>query len=184
VTLRDQTSEDQTEIILKTDLADLTDIYFGTRQHVYFFGPNTKGVSFRLVITLILFPFIAIYSLKIHAGGLFIFSCLCLCSAVLVFGSNVRPIITWKRSVNTFLIMAGKVKNLRIIFNEDFILHIQDEERTKLNWEAIKYVTVNDRAVSIHSDITNILLPKSSMTAEEYIILCNKIQEKVQVTKN
>lgn len=30
---------EQTEIILKVDINDLRDIYFGKRQHIYFFGP-------------------------------------------------------------------------------------------------------------------------------------------------
>ncbi|WP_430404756.1 hypothetical protein [Fluviicola sp.] len=185
MTSTSQSSSNQTEIIMKTDMADLRDIYFGTRKHVYFFGPKTKTVSSGLVITLIVFPFLANYALNIHEGGLLVFACLCLISATLIFWSAAKPIIEWKKSINEFLAMAEKVKSLRIIYNDEFILHIQDESEIKLNWTVIQYAIINDRTVSIYSDITNILLPKSSMTSEEYTILCDRIMEKVQeVQKN
>lgn len=179
-----QTSSNQTEIIMKTDLDDLKDMYFGSRQHVYFFGPETKTVSFVLVCAVILCPLFLLYTINTKIGGIaFVFSIFCFFAAIGSFWSATKPIIDWKKSINDFLSMAGKVKSLRLIYNDEFILHIQDESEIKLNWEAIKYAIINDRTVTICSDITNILLPKSSMTSEEYTILCDQLMEKVKEIK-
>lgn len=116
---------------------------------------------------------------------MFIFSCIAFISLIYGFFQAARPIIAWKKSIREFLKMAENVKTLKIIFNENFILYIQDEEEIKLNWNAVKYATINQRSISICSDITNMLLPKSSMSDDEYFVLSNKVMEKVQeVQKN
>ncbi len=176
----DQLSNNQTEIILKVDIEDLRDIYFSKRQHIYFFGPQTKDISWGLVAGIVLFPLVTTYSLNNRVGGMFIFSCIVFISLIYGFWQAARPIIAWKKSVHEFLKMAENVKSLKIIFNENFILHIQDEEEIKLNWDAVKYATISQRSISICSDITNMLLPKSSMSDEEYSILSDKVMEKVQ----
>ena len=174
---------EQTEIILKVDIEDLRDIYFGKRQHIYFFGPETKDISWGLILAIVLFPLVTTYSLNSHLGGIFIFSCIAFISIIYGFWQTARPIIAWKKSINKFLMMAENVKTLKIIFNENFILHIQDEEEIKLNWDAVKYATISQRSISIYSDITNMLLPKSSMGDKEYSILSDKVMEKVQEVK-
>ena len=184
MTSTNQSSSNQTEIIMKTDMADLRDIYFGSRQHIYFFGPKTKIVSLGLVCAVILCPFILLYTINTKIGGIaFVLSIICFFAAIGSFWSATKPIIDWKKSINDFLSMAEKVKSLRLIYNDEFILHIQDESEIKLNWEAIKYAIINDRTLSIYSDITNLLLPKSSMTSEEYTILFDKVMEKVKEVK-
>lgn len=172
---------DQTEIILKVDIEDLRDIYFGKREHVYFFGPKTKTESIGLVCALVIFPLIVVYAIATESAGLgFVFSAIVFFTAVGTFWSAAGPIIQWKKSVTTFLESASQVKSLKVIYNDEYILHIQDERETKLNWEAVKYAIINQRSISICSDITNILLPKSSMTPQEYQLLSDKVMEKVQ----
>lgn len=181
MTLPNQSPNNQTEIIMKTDMNDLRDIYFGKREHIYFFGPKTKVESFVLVGAVILCPLILLCAINTKAGGIAFFVSVCgFFAAIGTFWSATKPIIDWKKAINTFLATAEKVKTLKIIYDDESILHIQDGEQFKLNWTAVKYAIINDRSVSICSDITNILLPKSSMTAEEYTVLCDKIMEKVQ----
>ncbi|MGV3610259.1 MAG: hypothetical protein ACO1N0_04890 [Fluviicola sp.] len=171
---------DQTEIILKVDIEDLRDIYFGKREHVYFFGPKTKTESIGLVCALVIFPLIVVYAIATESAGLgFVFSAIVFFTAVGTFWSTAGPIIQWKKSIDTFLEMAEKVKNLRVIYTDEFIHHIQDATETKLNWSVIEQATITDRFIQLQAS-TTIFLPKSSMTSQEYRILSDKIMERVQ----
>lgn len=177
-------SNDQIEIRLKVDIADLKDIYFGNREHVYFFGPKTKAQSLGLVCAFILCPIILFHAISVKGGISYIFSIIGFFSAVGAFWSAVRPIIKWKKSVTAFLENAEQVKNLKVIFNNEFIHHIQDETETKLNWSIIERAIITNRFIELDAS-TSIFLAKSSMTQEEYRILSDKIMEKVQeVQKN
>lgn len=177
---KDLSPNNKIEIIMKTDMTDLRDIYFGKRQHVYFFGPNTKWESFWLVTSIIIFPFYLWYFQNIKQGGMLILGCIWFGIAIYAFWRAAKPIITWKKAIKTFLSIAKNVKTLKIIYDDDFILHIQDESEIKLNWITIQDATITDRSISLYSDSTNILLPKSSMKTEEYAILCDKVMERVQ----
>ncbi len=175
-----ENNENQTEINMKVDLADLRDIYFGKRQQVYFFGPTTKGESFLMVTALALFPFHTWYFIhQKEGGGAFIIGFIILIALIANFWSSTKPIIQWKKSINEFLETAGKVKDLRFIYNETFVLHIQDEQITKINWSQITQAAITERYINLVAS-TDILLPKNSMTASEYEQLSEKILEKVQ----
>lgn len=172
-------SNGQIEITLKVDIADLRDIYFGNREHVYFFGPKTKAQSIGLVCAFILCPIIWLHAVTVNGGTSYAFSIIGFFGAVGAFWSAARPIIQWKKSVNTFLENAEQVRILKVIFNEEYIHHIQDETETKFNWSVIERATITDRFIDLHAN-TTIFLPKSSMTPEEYQVLSDKIMEKVQ----
>lgn len=175
---------EQTEIILKVDMEDLKDIYFGSREHVYFFGPKTKEISIALVCAAIFFPLMLVDAISTKKAGIgFFIATIGLFATVAGFWSAAGPIIKWKKSINTFLAKAEKVKNLRVIYNDEFIHHFQDDMETKLNWSAVERATITDRYLELHAS-TYIFLPKSAMTGQEYQVLSDKIMEKVpQVEK-
>ncbi|MNU93871.1 hypothetical protein D3C71_838220 [compost metagenome] len=175
--------KDKIEIKLKINLADLRDLYFGKRDHILFFGSSTKSASFWLLLALVLFPFHAWYFISCKEGGVFIFGCLWLIVAITNFWSVVKPIISWRKSTNAFLNSVPNIKDLRFIYNDESILHIQDESITKLDWNSITHANISERFIDLQAS-TYILLPRSSMTQEEYDLLSDKIMEKVQnVTK-
>lgn len=175
---------EQTEIILKVNPYDLKDIYFGQRDHVIFFGPNTKAVSLGLVSALILCPLFTAYALSIHEGGLVFLAAMLFFAAIVTFWSVAKPIITWKRTVSAFLEHANSIQVLKVIFNDEFIHHIQDETETKLNWSAVERATITSRFIELHAS-THIFLPKSAMTPQQYQVLCDQVMNKVQeVQKN
>lgn len=177
--------KNEIEIKLKIDLEDLRDLYFGKRDHILFFGSSTKSESFWLLLALILFPFHAWYFIYSKEGGFFIFGCLWFIVAITNFWSAAKPIIAWKKSTNElFNITIPNIKDLRFIYTDEFILHIQNEEATKLGWNSITHATISERFIDFQAS-SYILLPRSSMTQEEYTHLSNKILEKVQnVTKS
>lgn len=172
--------KNEIEIKLKIDHADLRDLYFGNRDLILFFGSSTKSESFWLLLTLILFPFHVCYFMSTKQGGFLICGCVWLIVIISNFWKVAKPIIIRKKIVNTFLnITVPKIKDLKFIYSDEFILHIQDEIITKLDWNSITHVYISERFIDIHAP-TDILLPRSSMTQEEYTLLSNKIVEKVQ----
>ncbi len=89
-----------------------------------------------------------------------------------------------EKSVESFLKKAETIEILRLLYNENFFIHIQDNEELKQHWETIEKALINDRYIWLFSD-TNILLPKGSMSEIEYADLSSAILRKVKnVAKN
>lgn len=168
-----------TEIRLNKNIEDLRAIYYRDNSHKYFFGPNTKKQSIYLTIAVIAFPFFAVYALNLKDSWLFILGTVFLSLLVYDYWKVTKPIIDWKKSVETFLKRAEKTKDLRLKYNEDFFIHIQDNEELKQNWEVIEKAIINERFIWLFSD-TNVLLLKSSMNHMEYRDLTELISKKVK----
>lgn len=168
-----------TEIRLNNDIEDLRAIYYRDNNQKYFFGPNTKKQSIYLIIAIIAFPFFAVYALNLNESWLFILGSVFLSLLVYDYWKVAKPIIDWKKSVETFLKRAEKTKDLRLKYNEDYFIHIQDNEELKQNWEVLEKAIINEKFIWLFSD-TNVLLPKSSMNEMEYRDLTELISKKVK----
>lgn len=81
--------------------------------------------------------------------------------------------------MESFLHRAEKTKDLRLKYNEDYFIHIQDNEELKQNWDVLEKAIINERFIWLFSD-TNVLLPKSSMNEMEYRDLTELISKKVK----
>lgn len=168
-----------TEIKLNKDIEDLRAIYYRDNNQKYFFGPNTKKQSIYLTIAIIAFPFFAVYALNLNDSWFFILGSVFLSLLIYDYWKVAKPIIEWKKSVESFLKKAEKTKDLRLKYNEDFFVHIQDNEQLKQNWEVVDKAIINNRFIWLFSD-TNILLPKNSMSESEYNTLKDVISSNVK----
>lgn len=168
-----------TEIKLNVDIEDLRAIYYRDNNQKYFFGPNTKRQSIYLIIAVIAFPFFTVYALNLDDSWLFIFGSVFLSLLVYDFWKVAKPIIDWKKSVEIFLKKAAKTKDLRLKYNEDYFIHIQDSKELKQNWEVIEKAIITKKFIWLFSD-ANVLLPKSTMNEKEYRDLAEIITEKVK----
>lgn len=173
-----------TEIRLNIDVNELRTIYFRDNNQKYFFGPNTKKQSVYLTIAIFAFPFFTVYALNLKDSWLFILGSVFLSLIIYDYWRVAKPIINWKKSVETFLSKAEKIKDLRFNYNQECFIHIQDNEELKQNWDVLEKVVVNEKFIWLFSD-TNVLLPKSSMGDNEYQTLIELIMKKVKnVAKN
>lgn len=168
-----------TEINLTTDINHLRAIYFRDNRHKYFFGPATKKQSTYLTIGVILFPILAYYTLSIKDGWLLIFGAFSLCYIIYDFWKAARVVIQWRKSVEQFLIKAENIKDLRFVYNDDHFTHIQNNETLKQDWSVIEKAIINDQLIWLFSD-TNLLLPKSSMSDDEFRQLSDLVLAKVK----
>jgi hypothetical protein len=167
------------EIILKCNIEDLREIFFGSGNHRYFFGPETKRQSLLMVLAIILFPFFAIYAINLEEDYIFIFGSILFVLPIYDFWRVSKPIFQWKKSVEKFLINSQKIKDLRFKYNEEYFIHIQDKTEKKMNWTEVVHATINDRLIEIHTT-ENFLLPKKAMTAVEFENLSKIIMNKVK----
>lgn len=168
-----------TEIQLKIDVETLRKLYFKHNYQRYFFGPNTKRQSIYLVIALLAYPPFATYCLNngkdlyFILGGLF-FALICY-----DFSRKARPIIAWKKAVLAFLDKTSKLQSLRIRFDEKEFQHFQDDEVLTMTWNSIQSSDIFSDYLWIFGE-TSILLPKSSMTEEEFEGLKKMIKKTVK----
>lgn len=173
-----------TEIRLNKDIEDIRAIYYSDNNQKYFFGPNTKKQSIYMSIAIIIFPFFAFYALNLKDSWIFILGSVFLSLIIYDYWRVAKPIIEWKKSVEAFLKKAEKTEDLRFKYNDTFFIHIQDNEELKQNWEVIEKATIHEKFIWLFSD-TNMLLPKSSMSENEYHALSELISRKVKnVEKN
>lgn len=168
-----------TEIILSKDIEILRAIYHRDRQHKIFFGPATKKQSIYVLITTLAFPFFVMKALSFEDSTLLVMGSIFYSLICYDFWRVAKPIIQWKRSVETFLIKAESIKYLRFKYNDTFFIHIQDQEELKQHWEVVDKAIINDQFICLYSD-SNVLLPKGSMTDVEYQELKDMVMEKVK----
>ena len=132
-----------TEIDLKTDINDIRDIYFRGNKQKYFFGPETKRQSIYLVLAILIFPFFAVHALNSDNDWYFTLGCIFFSLLVYDFWKVASPIIKWKKSIIMFLDKAEKIKVLKLKYNDDFFMHIQDNQELKHEWGVIELAIIN-----------------------------------------
>lgn len=173
-----------TEITLNKDIEELRAIYFRDNYQKYFFGPSTKKQSVYLIIALIIFPFFVLYALNLKDSLFFILGSFFFLLLIYDYWKVAKPIIEWKKSIETFLKKAEKIEDLRFLYNDIFFIHIQDKEELKQSWDIVEKAIINEKFIWLLSD-ANVLLPKSSMTENEYQAVSELIFSKVKnVEKN
>lgn len=169
-----------TEITVRIDMEELRNIYWGNGYQRYFFGPTTKKESAWLIVAVLVYPFFAWYSIRLEDYIWFVSGTVFFTLLVYRFIDVARPIIAWKKSVTDFLTDAEKTTTLKIMYTDEFIIHQQDEITIKLNWSMITKATITDRFISFEKSPDTFLIPKKSITEDEFqaldVILMAKVQ--------
>ena len=91
---------------------------------------------------------------------------------------RARKIIMYRNSIRGW-IDSFENKTCSIELNEESITLKMDEEVIVITWPAVRYSLINEKRISIQSDI-QIFLPASAMTSEEYAYLRSMVIKKVQ----
>lgn len=169
-----------TEISVKIDMDDLREIYWGEGYQRYFFGPTTKRQSLFLVIAGIIYPFFAWQTIRLEDDTLFVLGSAAMGFFIYGFLKVAQPVIKWKKSVTTFLANTGKIKTLKILYTDEYIIHKQDDTEIKMNWSTITRALITDRFISFEKSPDTFLVPKKSITEAEFQSLATILMEKVQ----
>jgi hypothetical protein len=167
------------EIKLKNNIEDLRAIYYRGNHQKIFFGPNTKKQSIYLILSILVYPFFAFYALNSRDSWFFILGTMFFSLLIYDFWRVAKPILVWKKSVETFLKKAEKITDLRLKYNEVFFVYVEDNEELKQNWSVLEKAIIAEDFIWLFSD-TNVLLPKSSMNELEFQALQELISSKVK----
>ena len=174
-----------TEINLNIDVDVLREMYFGTENHKYFFGPNTKKQSLLLVTSIFIYPFFVWYSIGLEDDWIFVFGTIAFSLFLYEFLKVAKPIIKWKKEINDYLKSVSMIKVLKFQYSDLYIIHTQDEQISKMEWSKINQAIINDDLICLYYSNGNFLLPKKSMSNSEFETLSKTIFSNVpNVDKN
>lgn len=168
-----------TEIILKIDVEELRSIYFRDNRQRYFFGPETKRQTFFFLLAILTFPFFVYEYLPSSDNGLFIVGTMFFAYLIHNYWSVAAPIYKWKKGIEEYFESVKKIGTLEFQYNDCYFTHIQDNVEFKQEWTIIDRATINDQYIWLYSN-TNFLLPKNSMTKNEYDELSKMVMKKVK----
>ena len=172
-----------TEIILKLDIDVLREVYFKGKEPNVFFGPQTKKQALYLLVSLLTYPFFAFYAIG-KDQSLFVLGSIAFTLPVFGYYQAVKPMWTWKKSVDNFILESGKIKDLKFTYDDKILIHTSDNQIIKKTWDTIEKAVINTDCIWLFSD-SDILLPKKAMTENEFNALTLVVLDQVKnVYKN
>ena len=166
-------------INLQFNRKNFEELYFKNKEGNFFFGPRTK----RYMISTIIIAVCLIFS-KSNTTSVIDHSVL---FYILIFAEvffviswiwEILKILKWKKSIKNYLDNIATHKNFKLIADDNTFTIALDNDITKEQWNQLKACQVKPDYISIKSNYYY-LLPKKSMTAEEYEQLKKVLAEKV-----
>jgi hypothetical protein len=172
-----------TEIILKINIDALRDVYFKGKEPNVFFGPQTKKKALYLLVSLLTYPFFAFYTIG-KDETLFVLGSVAFSLPLFGYYQAVKPIWTWKKSVDNFILESEKIKDLKFTYDENMLIHTSDNQLIKKTWDTIDKAIINADCIWLFSDV-DIVLPKGAMNENEFNALAMIVTDQVKnVYKN
>jgi hypothetical protein len=168
----------KTEIALTFSRKTLEDIFYEKGDQKLFFGASSKRQSLHLLIGIIAFPFflqqaIAYESNVLMGIGIVLFGLVCY-----NFSRVARRIVEWRRSVRIFLDETEKISKHTLIYDNERIQLIQDEEITDIAWPDVKNAVITNRYIRLHA-ATDMMIPRGAMSDAQFDAFKATVEEKV-----
>jgi hypothetical protein len=168
-------------IELKYSRKDFEEIYFRNGSEKTFF--NKQLMLERNTFLLIGAIFIAdlIYLLSTSENFVFLIVIGILFSySFFNWYKKALPGIKWKREVKNYLNDLDKIKHNKIILTNNAFALVQDQKETIEKWTEFKRVELEENFISLISNSTTYLIPKKSMTSEEFLFFKTMIVSKIK----
>jgi hypothetical protein len=176
---------DDKVIELQYSRGDLEEIYFRNGGGKTFFNHHLKKQRNTFITIGIVFLAILVYVLSVKKNyGFLVFASILLCFAFFDWYKKASPGITWKRDIKNYLDKVDKIKNNKIILTENSFSLVQDSKEKIEKWTEFKRVEMDDNFISLDSNATGYVIPKKSMTPEEFQFLKTFLSEKLKKTGN
>jgi tetrahydromethanopterin S-methyltransferase subunit G len=85
----------------------------------------------------------------------------------------------WKRQIHKYLDDLDKIKENKIIITPSSFSLVQDNRETIEKWTEFKKAEINDTYILLLTS-TNYMIPKNSMTSDEFDSFKKVISEKIK----
>ena len=167
------------KIHLTARRTDFSEIYYRDKQGSWLLNPTTKTAMIQVLLMsvgLVIFC----YSYKPQPDKWLL---LLIVWGILAWGfvSNFRRYYQWRKSIEVYLDKILSYKHCLIEITDNyFSLTINDFEETIEHFSEFKTMTLNDEYVSFVTNRNNYLIPKKSMTPEEFVALKVTLSESVK----
>lgn len=170
------------EIIkLKYNRKDFQEIYYRNGGDKTFLNHHLKKQRTTFFIIAVIFVLTLVYILSINENfGFLIFVGVLLCFSFYDWYIKASPGIKWKKEVEIYLDGLDQVRENRIILTENAFTLIQDKKETIEKWTEFKRAEIEESFISLISNTTTYLIPKKSMTSEEFQFLKTLFSEKIK----
>ena len=173
---------DEFKIELKDGYNALKDIYYrdGKGSIFTFWWTKKPMIASSIFVTLsVAFYFISLF--YPYMGWIFLMTICTLISFIGIIFIIIRgkEYFRWKNSIEKYLEEVRKYETYSLTLSENtFVLSNSDETYIE-KWESIHSVSVNRDFISIKSNEHSYILPKKSMTANQYDEVQNIIKQRM-----
>jgi hypothetical protein len=86
----------------------------------------------------------------------------------------------YKMETKLYLDNLDKIRENKIVLSKNAFSLVQDKKETIEKWTEFKRAEIEDNYISVTSNTTTYLIPKKSMTPDEFQFLRTKLAEKIK----
>ena len=172
---------DEKVIELKYSRVDFEEIYFRNGGDKTFLNRHLKKERNIFIGLSVIFILTLIYTLSIKESfGFLIFIGVMLCLAFYAWFKKASPGVRWKKGIKNHLDDLGKIRESRLILTKNAFSLIQDKSERIEKWTEFKRTELEGNFITLTSNTSTYLIPKKSMTPEEFDFLRTIISEKIK----
>lgn len=168
-------------IDLKYRRTDFEEIYYRNGGDKTFLNNHLKKQRNTFIIVGIAFVVTLLYILSIRENyGFLVFIGVLVCFAFFDWYQKALPGIKWKREVKNYLDGLDKIGLNQISLTSSAFTLVQDKKETIEKWTEFKRAEIEESFISLLSNTTTYLIPKKSMTPDEFEFLRKIFAEKIK----
>lgn len=167
------------EITLHFDRNHFEEIYFKNNQRSYIHNAEIKPLFRNSVILLLIIVFLFFYAKVKNEYEILIIPFIPLIVFVFKYLEKFSIILKWKKGVVRYLNEQEQYTSHTLILSDNSLSIIQDGQETIEKWSNFTSVKILDDYIALNS-LEHFLIPKKSMTPEEFQILKKNISVKTK----
>jgi len=168
-------------IELKYNRTDFEEIYFSNGNNKTFLNPQLRNERITFFVICSIFILTLIYNLTINKNyGFLTLTGVFLCFTFYDWYKKASLWMKYKMETKLYLDNLDKIRENKIVLSKNAFSLVQDKKETIEKWTEFKRAEIEDNYISVTSNTTTYLIPKKSMTPDEFQFLRTKLAEKIK----
>ncbi|MBL7973338.1 MAG: YcxB family protein [Candidatus Kapabacteria bacterium] len=168
-------------IELKYCRTDFEEIYYRNGNDKTFLNSHLRKERNTFFVVSSIFVLTLIYIMAINENyGFLILIGVLLCFAFYDWYKKASHWIKWKKETELYLDDLDKIRENYIVLSKNAFSLIQDKKETIEKWTEFKRAEIEEDFISLISNTTTYLIPKKSMTPDEFRLLRKMLAEKIK----
>jgi hypothetical protein len=168
-------------IELKYNRTDFEEIYYRNGDDKAFLNYHLRTERNTFFVVGFIFLLTLIYTLLINDNHVFIILIgVLLCFALYDWYKKASHWVKWKKEVKLYLDDLDKIRENKIVLSKNAFSLVQDKKETIEKWTEFKRAEIQENFISLTSNTTTYLIPKKSMTPDEFQFLRTMFAERIK----